>query len=235
MTREIKTSKCFIRQRLDIAWHFEDEHFEADFWRHQPGFVATIGGRGGSCLIEVDDNKAVLRRYHRGGAVGKMLSDQYLWLGKSQSQPWREWGILQRARKAGLPVPEPLAACVCRAGLWYRAALVTAFLEDTEMLTQRLEREKLSQQTWYELGLLIKRMHSEGIHHADLTSDNVLIDSRNHLFLVDFDQARIMNYIADWQWRPIYRFQRSMEKRNRNRKLNYDEDDWQALMDGYES
>jgi 3-deoxy-D-manno-octulosonic acid kinase len=134
-----------------------------------------------------------------------------------------------------LPVPEPLAACACRSGLLYRAALVTAYLEDTEMLTQRLEREKLAQETWYDLGLLIKRMHSEGIRHADLTSDNVLIDSRNHLFLVDFDQARIMNYIDDWQWSPIFRFQRSMEKRNRKRKLNYDEDDWQALMDGYQS
>jgi 3-deoxy-D-manno-octulosonic acid kinase len=117
----------------------------------------------------------------------------------------------------------------------YRAALVTAYLEDTEMLTQRLEREKLAQETWYDLGLLIKRMHSEGIRHADLTSDNLLIDSRNHLFLVDFDQARIMNYIDDWQWSPIFRFQRSMEKRNRTRKLNYNEDDWQALMDGYQS
>jgi 3-deoxy-D-manno-octulosonic acid kinase len=89
--------------------------------------------------IGLDGRDAVLRRYHRGGAVGKLLSDQYLWMGKILSRPWREWKILERARRAGLPVPEPIAACICRSGLWYRAVLVTAYLEDTEMLTQRLE------------------------------------------------------------------------------------------------
>ena len=49
------------------------------------------------------------------------------------------------------------------------------------------------------------------------------------------DMARVMNVIGDWQWRPLYRFQRSLEKRHRNRKLHFDDDDWQALMDGYQS
>ena len=151
------------------------------------------------------------------------------------TRPWREWHILQRALKAGLPVPEPMAACACRSGLWYRAALITVYLEDTEMLTQRLQREKLSPGSWHQLGLLIKRMHAEGIRHADLTSDNVLIDSQNSFYLIDFDQARIMNQIDDWQWQPLYRFQRSIDKRNRKQILNYDEHDWQLLMDGYQS
>jgi 3-deoxy-D-manno-octulosonic acid kinase len=156
-------------------------------------------------------------------------------MGKALTRPWREWNILQRAHKAGLPVPEPIAACACRSGLWYRAALIMVYLEDTEMLTQRLERENLASAAWHDLGLLVKRMHTEGIRHADLTSDNVLIDSQNRFYLVDFDQARIMNHIDDWQWRPLYRFQRSINKRNQRQTLHYSEDDWQALMDGYQS
>jgi 3-deoxy-D-manno-octulosonic acid kinase len=78
-------------------------------------------------------------------------------------------------------------------------------------------------------------MHAEGIRHADLTSDNVLIDSQNRFYLIDFDQARVMNQIDDWQWQPLYRFQRSIDKRNRKLNLNYGEDDWQLLMDGYQS
>ena len=103
------------------------------------------------------------------------------------------------------------------------------------MLTQRLRREKLSADGWFQLGLLIKRMHAAGIRHADLTSDNILMDSRDQFYLVDFDKARVMNQIDDWQWQPLYRFQRSMNKRHRQQALNFDEDDWQLLMDGYQS
>lgn len=226
---------CHIRQNPDFTWQFEYEHFEPDYWRHQPDFVATIGGRGGSSLIEIDGRKAVLRRYHRGGAAGELLHDQYFWAGQSLTRPWREWDILVRARKAGLPAPEPIAALAHRTYLWYRAALITAYLEDTEMLTQRLRREKLPEDGWYRLGLLIKRMHAAGIRHADLTSDNILMDSRDNFYLVDFDKARIMNQIDDWQWQPLYRFQRSMNKRHQQQALNFDEDDWQLLMDGYQS
>ena len=236
MTREFKSSKCFILQSQGSKREFTDDMFTADYWQHQPGYqVISAGGRGGSCLIEIDGREAVLRRYHRGGMVAKMLSDQYLWLGRTLTRPWREWKILLRARKVGLPVPEPIAACACRSGLIYRAALITAYLVDTEMLTQRLQRENLRTENWYQLGLLIKRLHAEGIRHADLNSDNILIDSQNRYFVIDFDQARIMNHIDDWQWQPLFRFQRSLEKRNRNLGLHYDEDDWQALMDGYQS
>ena len=235
MTREFKSSKCFILQSQDSTREFSDEQFTASYWQHQPDYQGTRGGRGGSCLIEVDGRKAILRRYLRGGMVGKLLSDQYLWLGKTLTRPWHEWKILQRALKARLPVPEPIAACACRSGLWYRAALITAYLEDTEMLTQRLEREKLEPDAWNRLGLLVKRMHAAGIRHADLNADNILIDSQNQFYLIDFDQARVMNHIDDWQWQPLYRFQRSIYKRNQRQHLHYVEDDWQALMDGYQS
>jgi 3-deoxy-D-manno-octulosonic acid kinase len=229
------SSNCRIRQQEGFDWQFSDEHFDHDYWRQQPGFQATLGGRGGSCLIELAGRQAVLRRYHRGGAAGRLFSDQYLWLGESRSRPWQEWEILVRAAAADLPVPEPIAACVCRTGLWYQAALITGFLDDTEMMTQRLQRQKLSLNCWFQLGLLIKRMHAAGIRHADLTSDNILMDSEDRFYLVDFDKARIMKRLDDWQWQPLHRFQRSMDKRNRQQKLHFDADDWQSMMDGYQS
>jgi len=235
LMREVKTSKCYLLQQRDDARRLLDEYFEVSYWRHRPGFEVISSGRGGSVRIELDGRAAILRRYHRGGAIGKLLSDQYLWLGKTLSRPWREWKVLQRARRAGLPVPEPIAACICRTGLWYRAALITAYLQDTETLTQRLRRTELKSGCWHRIGLLIKRMHAAGIRHADLTSDNILVDSRDRFYLIDFDMAQVMNRIDEWQWRPLYRFQRSIEKRNRNHKLNFDDDDWQELMDGYQS
>ena len=83
------------------------------------------GGRGATVKISLDGEDAILRRYYRGGMVGKLLTDQYFWLGKSASRPWREWHILERAWQAGLPVPKPIAACLCRTLWWYQAAIIT--------------------------------------------------------------------------------------------------------------
>ena len=235
MPRESRSGNCHILQPRDSRQTLEAEQFSPDYWGGGQAFDSQIGGRGGSCLIEIDGVRAVLRQYHRGGFVGNLLSNQYFWTGRQSSRPWREWQVLERARDAGLPVPEPIAACVCRRFFWYRAALITAYLEDTEMLTKRLERVPLEPGLWRSLGQLFKRLHDEGIQHADLTSDNVLIDSANRFYLIDFDRARIMKRLDDWQWMPLYRFQRSMIKRNRNRPLHYGEPEWQALMDGYQS
>ena len=235
MPREHKSANCQILQADGLRTTLDVAHFDPEHWRGSEGFRQHLGGRGGSCRIGLDDRQAVLRRYHRGGFIGKFLYNQYLWLGKSLSRPWREWKVLELARAAGLPVPEPLAACVCRSGLSYRAALITAYLENTEMLTERLERGELGAGGWFSLGQLIKRLHESGIRHADLTSDNVLIDDEERFYLVDFDQARVMKRLDDWQWRPLLRFRRSIEKRDRRRRLHFGENDWQALMDGYQS
>lgn len=235
MTREFKSANCYILQPRDDAREYDVECFDVDYWEGKPGFEKLGGGRGGSCLVEIDGSRAILRQYLRGGYVGNFLSNQYLWLGKTMTRPWREWKVLQRAIRAGLPVPRPIAACACRNGFVYRAALLMTYLEDTEMLTQRLARDKLSPELWHRLGLLIKRMHGEGIRHADLTSDNILIDSQDRFYLIDFDKARIMNRLDDWQWKPLYRFQRSINKRHRNQHLNFNGDDWQAFIDGYQA
>ena len=229
------SSRCRILQDPDRPRPLEARHFDPEYWRGQPGTEPVGGGRGGSLFIRLDGRTAILRPYYRGGAIGRLLKDQYLWFGLGLSRPWREWQILQRARRAGLPVPDAVGACVCRYGFWYRAVLITAFIDDTEMLTARLRRERLQHKDWARLGRLIKRLQAEGIRHADLTSDNLLIDSQNRFYVIDFDRARIMNRLDDWQWLTLYRFRRSMLKRDRKQRLNFSEDDWQAFMDSYES
>ena len=228
-------ARCRIRQQPGLRWQFADEHFDPGYWQDKTGFAATPGGRGGSCLIDIAGRKAVLRRYLRGGAMANLFSDQYLWLGQARSRPWREWDVLVCARAAGIPVPEPIAACTCRSAFWYRAALITGFLDDTEMMTERLQRENLARDCWHALGILIQRLHGAGIRHADLTTDNILMDSNNRFYLVDFDKARIMQRLDDWQWQPLNRLQRSIVKRHRQQPLHFDAEDWQALIDGYQS
>jgi len=83
--------------------------------------------------------------------------------------------------------------------------------------------------------MLIRRMHSAEIRHADLTTDNILIDSGKRFFLVDFDKARVVERLGDWQWQPLKRLKRSIVKRHGQQALHFDADDWQALIDGYQS
>jgi len=44
-----------------------------------------------------------------------------------------------------------------------------------------------------------------------------------------------MKNLDNWQWSPLLRLQRSLEKISRQQKLHYRRADWQALIDGYQS
>lgn len=226
--------KTYLLQNKAGEVPLQSRHFDPAYWVGKPGYQPIAGGRGGSIRIQLGDEQVILRHYYRGGLVRKLFTDQYLWLGKHRSRPWREWQILLKAGEAGLPVPEPVAACVTRSGICYRAAIMTRYLVDTQTLAARLANSLLEPGDWYQLGLLIKRLHIAGIRHADLNASNILVDSVNRFYIIDFDRARLVKRLDDWQWRPLYRLQRSLNKFDRKQGIHYFSDDWQALMDGYQ-
>ena len=228
-------SNCHVLQHPDLSSGLQPQQFEIDFWRENENFQEFKGGRGPAVRISLEGRDAILRHYYRGGVMGRFLTDQYFWIGKRLSRPWREWSVLEFARNAGLPVPEPIAVCVCRVGLYYSGAIITHFLPNTETLADFLAKGSVNKQDWYRLGELIKRLQALGIFHTDLTVNNILLDSDKQIFLIDFDNARIITKIGDWQWRPLARLQRSVQKFWRQQGGDYSEEDWQALMDGYQS
>ena len=65
--------------------------------------------------------------------------------------------------------------------------------------------------------------------------NNILIDTSDQLYFIDFDKARIRRKLGDWQWGPLYRLQRSINKFDSEFRPGHAADDWQALMDGYKS
>ena len=60
---------------VDLNW------FDADYWQQQNKIVGAKKGRATAWFFKHDDLTAVLRHYWRGGLVGKLLSDQYLYPG----------------------------------------------------------------------------------------------------------------------------------------------------------
>ena len=227
--------RCYILHDEDFVSNLERKHFDTAYWRAKSESAPVFGGRGGSVRIDIEGQPAILRQYLRGGLVARLSSDRYLWPGRSRTRAWREWSMLRLALEAGLPVPTPLGVCVCKDGLFYRAAIITAYINNTETLAERIAHSALGLKSWHRLGLLLKQFQEHCFRHADLNANNLLIDQQDRFYIIDFDKARIMKRLGDWQWTPLYRLQRSLEKIDRQHRLHYRQEDWQALIDGYQS
>ncbi len=235
MEHTTQIGRCCILHDEGAVGKLERKHFDLGYWQASAKYENVTGGRGGSIKISLDGIPAILRQYMRGGMVTRVSSDRYLWLGRNRTRAWREWAILKLALEAGMPVPTPLGVCVCREGLSYRAAIITAYIKDTETLAERIAHSELGLKSWHRLGLLLQKFQRHRFRHADLNANNLLIDQRDQFYIIDFDKARVMRNLDNWQWSPLLRLQRSLEKINRRQELHYRPSDWQALIDGYQS
>lgn len=183
----------------------------------------AIGGRGDTRLFEFENRAVVLRRYRRGGLIGRFVADRYVWLGLSGTRALREFRVLGRLQRLRLPAPGPLAAIVERSGLTYRAALLMTRLPG-DTLASRLDRA-VDAEHWHAVGACIARFHAVGLWHADLNAHNILLDSDarspaagarvgpDSVSLIDFDRARFRAVRAEsWQLSNLARLGRSLRK-----------------------
>ncbi len=235
MEQITQIENCHILHDEDVVGKLERKHFDLAYWQAKVESESVIAGRGGSIKIDLDGSPAILRQYLRGGMFTQVSTDRYLWLGRGRTRAWREWSMLKLALEAGMPVPTPLGVCVCRDGLLYRAAIITAYIKNSETLAERIAHSELSPKSWHRLGLLLKQFQHHCFRHADLNANNLLVDQQGEFYIIDFDKARVMKNLDNWQWSPLLRLQRSLEKINRQQKLHYRLADWQALIDGYQS
>jgi len=143
--------------------------------------------RGRAALAELSGRKVYLKKYFRGGILGRVLGDRYF----SERRFLRELGACERVRREGVSVPVPLALVVKKEGLFTRAWLFTEPVEGTVSLGEALraksgaERRRLIRSA----GEAVGRMHAAGILHPDLTLENVRADADGAIVLFDFDRA----------------------------------------------
>lgn len=179
------------------------------FWRRRRQVIATFGGRARALAVATDVGPAVLRRYHRGGMIAKVVRDRYLFTGYGRSRGLREWRILARLHARGLPVPAPLMASCERRGLCYRAGLLTRLIEGAVSLAEAGHR--LQSGHWQRLGATLARFSQAGVVHADLNAHNLLVDADGRWYVIDFDRARIGNRPVD-PGPMLGRLERSLDK-----------------------
>jgi len=156
----------------------------------------------------------VLRPFLRGGLIGRLIHQSYLFTGMERSRSFSELRLLGKLVDGGLCVPRPVAALCERRGLFYRAALLTEAVEHDQTLFDRLLADSGSEENnriMSSVGEAIGKMHALRVDHADLNAHNILLSAGEVAAIIDFDRGRIRQ---DGGWQPsnLQRLQRSVDK-----------------------
>ena len=139
-------------------------------------------------------------------------------------------------RSLGLPAPKPVAFRVEKRGLFYRADLLSSRIENASDLVGILSDKQIDDTLWFVIGKVIKAFHQQGIYHHDLNAHNILVDDKNQVFLIDFDRGEQRTTLEKWPEENMARLLRSFRKEcHRVVNFQWQEENWQALMKGYQS
>jgi len=155
----------------------------------------TQSGRGRAWFIELRGLSTVLRAYQRGGIIAKFNQQTYVGCSAEGSRAYKEWRLLKRLCELGLPVPRPIAASFCRWPLsispLYRAHILLRRIPNVQTLDHLLALAPLDDAAWKSVGACIRRFHDQGVFHADLNANNILLDDQQRVYVIDFDKGEI--------------------------------------------
>lgn len=202
--------------------------FDPRRWQGAVDAVDTRGGRGAVWRVRGEFGEGVLRHYRRGGLVAKLVRDRYPWRGEDATRSFREFRLLAELAARGLPVPRPLAAGYRRAGLTYRADLLTQLVPESRTFAETFADATL----WPSVGRTLARFHREGVWHADLNAHNVLIDAEAIVWIIDFDRGRLRVPESAWQETNLLRLRRSLFKLGAGMRGDWPAR-WAELLDAY--
>lgn len=243
-------SHCQLLYDAELLHHPAAGFLQQEIFSHALDYqLITAGGRGKAWFIELEGLSAVLRAYQRGGLLAKINRQTYLGLSAEQSRAFREWRLLHTLYQLGLPVPQPVAASICRwpgrFSPFYRAHILLRRIADVQTLQQRLVKQPLEKEIWARLGRCIRRFHNLDVYHDDLNASNILLDRQQRVYLIDFDKGEIRpqtkqdgDQPAAWKQQNLQRLQRSLKKQQgimqaARSSFYFTEDDWQCLLRAY--
>ena len=223
-----------------VSYRFEQSDFVPAHLAQRTDCIALDGGRGAAWRVKLDGQVYVLRHYLRGGLMAPLLTDRYLWLGLNRTRPMREWAVVSHALEHELMVPPVVAVRVERSGLFYRAAIMSRFIENRGTLASLLLNTSFDVNDWQQLGQAISAMHQAGVDHADLNANNLLYTIDGKWCLLDFDKAVVRSRPDAWAQKNLDRLLRSLRKIKALQEVHggafhFSDEDWQSLVAGYSS
>ena len=210
--------------------------FSAHYWQSKGAIIAQKKGRSTTWFFDYSNGIGVLRHYWRGGLIGKLLNDQYLFTGLTKTRAYREYTLLAELKTRGLNAPVPLAARISKNGLIYRGDLITQAIPNAESLLDILKTRELSRNEITTIGKTIADFHQQGVFHADLNVNNIMLDNNGKVYLIDFDRGRLVEPMHPCLKANIQRLNRSFDKeKGRNSRFYWRSNQWQLLMGGYQN
>lgn len=227
---EVSIERDGVKALVMPEWaaQFDPGWFDPDFWGERAVPVSS-GGRGSAWFVERSPEHWVLRQYLRGGLVGKLERDRYLYAGEARVRSFAEFRLLRQLRIMGLPVPKPVAVMYQRRGLLYSSTIIVERLKGVCPLGD--VALALNENRWREIGQVVRQFHDGGVYHADLNCFNILIGETS-IHLIDFDKGELRSqtsYRISWKSNTVDRLKRSLNKA-------YGEEverQWQFFLEGY--
>ena len=230
-----KTATGAILYDKAIINQISEDRFEAAAWLHSEPLKGSLrsGGRGNTMFVGNIPRQFVLRHFMRGGLIGKLVRDRYVWTGEDNTRSFVEWRLLAKLADNNLRVPRPAAARYRRHGLTYTADIITVRIPAVSPLSEYIAVRSRDEEFWRSTGTAIREFHACGVYHADMNAYNLQIDSAGRVWMLDFDRGRLLPPGA-WQQKTLGRLHRSLVKiKTLDPRVHFDEGNWQALLDGY--
>ncbi len=211
------------------------ELFDPNGWLHAEILTGPLrsGGRGNTMFVGNVPRQFVLRHYQRGGLLGKLVHDTYVFSGEDLTRPFMEWRLLDKLAANNMNVPRPAAARFCRRGTFYTADIITVRIPDVMSLAQYISAEDRDEAFWQSVGAEIWKFHEAGVYHADMNAYNIQVDKDGDIWMLDFDKGALRSP-GSWQQATLSRLHRSLQKiLGLEPKLYFCSTNWEQLLQGY--
>lgn len=162
----------------------------------------TLAGRGPIPVYNPPGHSSpwAIRRYRRGGGL-RFMGDRFVRLGCPRSL--RELEASARVRALGIQTPTVMAAAVYPEGPFYRADIVTEYIDDARELADLLlgtadlvvpAAADVRVQALQATSQLVAHMAERGVVHPDLNARNILLRQTSQgmeAILLDLDRCAI--------------------------------------------
>lgn len=230
-----RTRSGVILYDRQIINEISHERFRPAGWLHAERVSGSLraAGRGNTMYVGNVPRQFVLRHYLRGGVIGKLVRDTYIWTGEDSTRPFAEWRLLAKMADSGLRVPRPAAARYRRRGIFYSADIITVRIPNIVPLSEYIADTSRSADFWSSLGAGVQGFHAAGVFHADMNAYNLQIDASGDLWMLDFDRGKILPP-GSWQQKTLSRLHRSLLKIvSLNPRANFQRPDWEQFLQGY--
>ncbi len=230
-----KTREGAILYDRQVIRSINEERFQGSGWLHAEPVQGSLrsAGRGNTMFVGNVPRQFVLRHYMRGGLIGKLVEDTYVWTGEDSTRSFAEWRMLAKMADSGLRVPRPAAARYCRKGPFYTADIITVRIPNVVPLSEFITGDASADGFWHSLGAAVQQFHANGVFHADMNAYNLQIDLDGDLWMLDFDRGQLLTP-GPWQQKTLARLHRSLQKIvSLDPRAHFRQANWEQFLEGY--